>query len=85
MRKYVYIICAFVITLLPGSPALPGVPMVEPEISVYQGSEKGSSVLVLTWPNGNTQKLVFKDTYLNNGTEDFMKWIDQRINEYNRH
>ncbi len=47
----------------------------DPAISVYQGTERGTSVIVLQWPDGKTERLVIK----NGDKEGFLVWFNERL------
>lgn len=51
----------------------------EPAISIYQGIEKDTSVVVLQWPSGRTERLVIKNKDLKKGS---MIWLNDRLNEH---
>ncbi len=50
----------------------------EPKISIYQGTEKGTSVLVLQWPNGKIERLVFKDS----DKQGYLLWFNERLDSH---
>lgn len=50
----------------------------EPAISVYQGTEKGTSVIVLQWMNGKTERLLFK----NGDKHGYILWFNERLREH---
>lgn len=57
---------------------------VQPEVSIVHGSERGTSVLVLTWPKGATDLLICKDKELESNKKNLFKWVEERTDDYNR-
>lgn len=54
----------------------------EPSISNYQGSVPGTSVIVVTWPDGKVDKLVYKD--VDKSVDVYVKWFNERYDEYEK-
>lgn len=52
----------------------------EPAISVYQGTERGTSVVVLQWMNGKTERLVIK----NGDKQGYLLWFNERLEAHER-
>ena len=50
----------------------------EPAISIYQGTELGTSVIVLQWLDGKTERLVIK----NGDTQVYLNWFNDRLNAH---
>ena len=49
----------------------------EPLISIYQGTEKDTSVLVLQWPSGKIERLVIKNSDMKAGKH--VEWFKERV------
>lgn len=54
----------------------------EPIISNFQGSEPGTSVIEVVWPDGKVEKLVYKDKDVENGATGYIKWFRDRMDAY---
>lgn len=54
----------------------------EPIISNFQGSEPGTSVIEVIWPDGKVEKLVYKDKDVENGATSYIKWFRDRMDAY---
>ena len=54
----------------------------EPEISIYQGTEKNTEVLVLEWPDGTKDKLVYKTTDIKSGSDAYINWFNDMYNKH---
>jgi hypothetical protein len=52
----------------------------EPAISIYQGTEPGTNVIVLQWPDGKTERLVIKK----GERKDWEQWFRERLETHDR-
>jgi hypothetical protein len=52
----------------------------EPNIDIIQASEKGKSVIVLTWDNGKKDSLLVKDVDLSR--QEVVDWFNNRLKEH---
>lgn len=52
----------------------------EPSIDILQSSEKGKSIIVLTWDNGKKDSLLVKDVDLKSRT--VVDWFNDRLLEH---
>ena len=52
----------------------------EPAISNYQGSESGTSVIVLEWPDGKVEKFIYKNK--DSGSTNYLTWFNERYDAY---
>ena len=53
----------------------------DPSISILQGSDKTTSVIVVTWPDGVVDKLVYKNAE-SDRVNEYGKWLNDRSEEY---
>lgn len=51
----------------------------EPQISIYQGSEPKTSVIVVVWPDGVKETLK-----LQNNAQGYTTWFEQRYDAYEK-
>lgn len=56
----------------------------EPRISVFQGTEKGTSVIVVTWPDGVTERLKYNDKDVTSGETGYLNWFNDRYEAYKK-
>jgi hypothetical protein len=54
----------------------------EPVISNFQGSERGTSVIEVVWPDGKVEKLLYKD--IDSESDGFVNWFVERCKAYNK-
>lgn len=54
----------------------------EPQISVYQGSQPGTSVIVVKWPDGVVERLLYKNKDVAKGDTGYVTWFNQRYEAY---
>lgn len=58
----------------------------EPIISVFQGSEKGTSVVEVIWPDQKVEKLLYKDDQAeqtdSKGKTGYQNWFSDRYRAY---
>ena len=58
----------------------------EPIISVFQGSEKGTSIVEVIWPDKRVEKLLYKDDDAektdNKGKTGYQNWFHDRYQAY---
>jgi len=53
-----------------------------PLIDIYQGTTPGTSVIVITWPDGVVERLVYKNKDVKNGSDGYLKWLQDRYDAY---
>lgn len=56
----------------------------EPNISIYQGTEKGTSVLVVEWPDGIRERLLYKDHTITVKDNTYIRWFNDRYDAYEK-
>jgi len=55
-----------------------------PRIDIYQGTTPGTSVIVVTWPDGVVDKLKYKDKDVKAGKDGYIQWFNERYEAYEK-
>lgn len=55
----------------------------EPTISILQGSDRNTSLVVVTWPDGKVDKLLYNNRDADR-SEVYGKWFEDRLTDYER-
>lgn len=53
-----------------------------PTISIYQGTEKGTSVIEVVWPDGVVERLKYKNK--DAGGKGYLNWFNARMDAYEK-